>query len=163
VFPSHRALEGIGQAVPCHKSNLTAFHFYGSGLESQSWGLNLPGPLKKILYVNFFTALEKGVQFPVDPVEINRKLVTRVLLVDEALLAEKIPGCFEPFGQTFITWPNIYNPNPPVFLAPEPLAPEAPTDQDHNLASSLDLDTVKMPGQAPAKPGPVHLAPGTLQ
>jgi hypothetical protein len=28
------------------------------GLESESWGLNLPTPLKKIVYVNLLTALE---------------------------------------------------------------------------------------------------------
>jgi hypothetical protein len=37
-------------------------------------------------------------------------------------------------------WPNIYNPNPPVFLAPEPLAPEAPTDQDHKDPYTLLLE-----------------------
>jgi hypothetical protein len=72
--------------------------YWVEGLESESWGLNLPTPLKKILYLNLFTVLEKGVQFPVDPVEINRKPVTRVDLVNEALLAEKVPGDFESFG-----------------------------------------------------------------
>ena len=72
------------------------------GLESESWGLNLPTPLKKILYVNLLTALEKGVQFPVDPVQINRKPVTRAFLVDEALLTEKVLGCFEPFSQASV-------------------------------------------------------------
>ena len=71
-------------------------------LESQTWRFNLPGPAEKILYVNLFTALKKRVQLPVDPVKINRELVTRVLVVDEALLAEKVPGCFEPFGQTSV-------------------------------------------------------------
>jgi hypothetical protein len=72
------------------------------GLESESRSFYLPSPLKKILYVNLFTALEKGVQFPMHPVKVNWKRVTRAFLVDEALLPKEILSCFEPSGQTCV-------------------------------------------------------------